>query len=61
MTVITGASAGLLAGVDRVVEQLLEDDDRPGLLRVADLGDQLLLGGEVEQPAGAEGRALERR
>ena len=42
--------ARLLAGVDRVIEELLQDHHRPGLLGVADLGGELLLGREVEQP-----------
>ena len=52
--------AGLLGGVDRVVEQFLQDHDRPRIAIVADLGDQLLLRGEIEETAGTKGRALKR-
>ena len=52
-------ATGLLGGVDRIVNELLEDHQRPGSPLMADLGDQLLLGGEVEQATGAERGALE--
>ena len=45
---------GFLAGVEPVVDQLLEDDERPVLGLVPGLRDQLLAAAEIEQPAGAE-------
>ena len=51
--------AGLLAGVERVVDQLLEDDQRPVVRLVPGLRHQLLATAELEQPAGAERRALQ--
>ena len=53
--------AGLLAGVDAVVDQLLKDDERPCLAPVTGLRDQLLLAREVEQSRRAKGGALEDR
>ena len=46
--------AGLLGTVDPVVDQLLDDDERPVLDPVAGLRDQLALGAEFEQPRCAE-------
>ena len=53
--------AGLLAGVDRVVDQLLQDDERPVIGLVAGLRRQLLDGAEFEQPGGAERLAMQAR
>jgi hypothetical protein len=48
-----------LAGVQCVVDQLLDGDERPVLGAVAALERQLLLGDEVEQSAGRERRPLQ--
>ena len=50
-----GRDALLLGGVERVVAQLLHDDQRPQCRLVADLRRQLPLAREIEQPRGSEG------
>ena len=50
---------GFLAGVDRVVDQLLDDDARPLVGLVPGLRDQLLLGAEFHQPRRGERYALD--
>src|SRR4030095_10887820 len=52
--------AGFLAGVERVVDQLLEAHERPVLGLVPGLCDQLLAAAEVEQSAGAQRGSLQR-
>jgi hypothetical protein len=47
--------AGFLAGVERVVDQLLQDDQRPVTGLVTGLRDQLLATAEIEQPARLKG------
>jgi hypothetical protein len=49
----------LLGGVDRVVEQFLQYDQRPERRVMTDLGGQLAFADKVEQPAGLEDNALE--
>src|SRR5450759_3687585 len=51
--------ARVLASVEGVLDELLQRDQRPLILAVAGLRDQLLARAEVEQPAGAEGGAPE--
>ena len=51
--------AGFLGGVERVVDQFLENDERPLIGAVADLLDQLALGAEIEQAGRSERLALE--
>ena len=51
--------AGFLAGVERVVDQLLEDDERPVLGLVPGLRNQLLATAEIEQPARLKGGSLQ--
>jgi hypothetical protein len=50
-----GDDPGLLGGVERIVEQLFEDDARPILDRVPGLIDQLPDRAELHQPRDAEG------
>ena len=50
--------AGLLAGVERVVDKLLDDHERPLAVLVSGLRRQLLDRREVEKARGREGRAL---
>ena len=57
MTVMIGRDLGLLAGVERVVDQLLEHDQRPIVDRVAGLILQLALAAELHQPRDLEGDA----
>ncbi len=52
---------GVFAGVEGVVDQLLQRDEGPLVLTVPGLRDQLLAGAEVEQPAGTERGSLQRR
>ena len=47
------SDVGLLAGVERVVDQLLQHHQRPSVGLVPGLSDQFLLGAEVEEAAGA--------
>ena len=56
-----GRGARLLAGVERVVDQLLEHDQGPGVRLMPGLCHQLLATAELEEPAGAERRALQGR
>src|SRR5262249_6166607 len=49
-----GGDASLLAGVERVADQLLEHDDRPGLDGLPGLDGQLLADAEFEETAGPE-------
>jgi hypothetical protein len=51
--------ACLLAGVERIVDQLLEDHQRPRIQLMPGLGHQLLATAELEQAAGAECGALQ--
>src|SRR3982751_5828064 len=53
----TRGDAGLLAGVEAVVDQLLDGDLRPLLRPVADLAGELARGGEIQQARGVEGLA----
>jgi hypothetical protein len=54
-----GRDARLFTGVKRVVEQLLENHQRPRVRLMPGLRHQLLATAELEQPAGAERRALQ--
>ena len=56
-----GPDLGLLAGVEGVVDQLLQHDQRPCVGLVPGLRDQLLPATEVQEPAGAERGALQFR
>jgi hypothetical protein len=51
--------AALLAGVERVVEKLLQDDKRPVIGVVAGLVDQLLFQAKLNEPACLECEAVE--
>ena len=53
--------ARLLTGVERIVDQLLEHDQRPRVRLMPGLCHQLLATAELEQPARAERRALQGR
>jgi Protein of unknown function (DUF763) len=55
----SAAVPGFLASVECVVDELLEDDQRPVLGLVPGLRDQLLAAAEIEQPAGAERGSLQ--
>jgi hypothetical protein len=48
---------GVFAGIEGIVDQFLEHDQRPVVCSVADLGLQVLLGEKVEQSACSERRA----
>ena len=54
-------SVGFLAGVQRVVDQLLKDHQRPRFRLVPGLCHQLLAAAELEEPARAERRAFQAR
>src|SRR5262249_1785485 len=54
-----GRDLVLLAGIERIVEQLLDQHQRPLLYRVTGLVDQLLLAAELHQAGDAEGDARE--
>src|SRR5262249_1141802 len=56
-----GCDAGLLTGIERVVEQLLQDHERPLRRAMPGLCDQLLLVAEVEQARRSERLALQAR
>ena len=53
------SDAGLLASVQRVVDQLFEDNERPVGNLMAGLRDKLFLAEEVQRTTGAESGALE--
>jgi hypothetical protein len=54
-----GCDPCLLAGVERVVDQLLEDDERPVVWLVTGLRDQFLAAAEIEQTARLKGGSLQ--
>jgi hypothetical protein len=56
-----GRGARLLGGVDRVVDQLFDDHQGPGVRLMPGLCHQLLAAAELEEPARAERRALQGR
>jgi hypothetical protein len=51
--------ACLFTGVERIVDQLLEHDQRPRVRLMPGLCHQLLATAELEEPTGTEGRALQ--
>ena len=55
------SDARLFTGVERIVDQLLEHDQRPRVRLMPGLRDQLLATAELEEPARAERRALQGR
>ena len=52
---------GLLAGVESVVQQLLQDDERPVLDRVPGLPDEFLLSTELHEARNPEGNPSQLR
>ncbi len=59
VTVISGGDALLLAGVERVVDELLHCDERPVVAAEPALQRQLLLGHEIQEPRRREGLPIE--